>query len=115
MGCSSFGLSLAFPFCLPCDSSGHRSFIGFLCFVFHELNLSPMHNAQSCEKRGKKERGITHALFQHCEKEKEYKQGGWHCRAHFLLRLEAKRNMRWQKETTKQKKLKGKDAPHPKP
>ncbi len=22
MGCSSFGLSLAFPFCLPCDGSG---------------------------------------------------------------------------------------------
>ncbi len=31
-GCASFGLSLAFPFCLLCDGSGHRSFIGFLCF-----------------------------------------------------------------------------------
>jgi hypothetical protein len=27
MGCSSFGLYLAFPFCLPCDGSSHRSFI----------------------------------------------------------------------------------------
>jgi hypothetical protein len=29
-GCACFGPSLAFPFCLPCDGSGHRSFIGFL-------------------------------------------------------------------------------------
>jgi hypothetical protein len=31
-GCVSFGLSLAFPFCLPCDGSSHRSFIGF-CYL----------------------------------------------------------------------------------
>jgi hypothetical protein len=29
-GCASFGLSLAFPFCLPYDGSCHPSFIGFL-------------------------------------------------------------------------------------
>ncbi len=28
---ASFGLSLAFPFCLPCDGSGHQSFIILLC------------------------------------------------------------------------------------
>ncbi len=30
VGCVSFGLSLAFPFCLPCDGSSLQSFIGFL-------------------------------------------------------------------------------------
>jgi hypothetical protein len=29
-GYASFGLSLAFPFYLPYDGSGHQSFIGFL-------------------------------------------------------------------------------------
>jgi hypothetical protein len=29
-GCVSFGLSLAFPFCLLCDGSSHRYFIEFL-------------------------------------------------------------------------------------
>jgi hypothetical protein len=29
VGYATFGLSLAFPFCLPCDGSGHRSSIGF--------------------------------------------------------------------------------------
>ncbi len=28
-----FGLSLASPFCLPCDGSGHWSFIVLLCCV----------------------------------------------------------------------------------
>jgi hypothetical protein len=55
VGCLSLGLFLAFLFCLPCDGSGHRSFIGFLCFVFHELNLNRMHNAQSYE-RGERNR-----------------------------------------------------------
>jgi len=27
----SFGLCLAFLFCLPCDGSGHQSFIGLFC------------------------------------------------------------------------------------
>jgi hypothetical protein len=38
-GCLFFGLSLAFPFCLPCDGSGHRSFIAFLWW-FQGLDLA---------------------------------------------------------------------------
>jgi hypothetical protein len=40
MGCLSFGLSLAFPFCLPCDDFGHQSFIGFFCPLLKNRNPS---------------------------------------------------------------------------
>jgi hypothetical protein len=46
-------------------------------------------------------------------KKKEYKEGGWHRKAHFLLHLEVGRNMRWRKETTKQKKIEKKRCPMP--
>jgi hypothetical protein len=36
--CSSSSLSLAFPFCLPCDGSGHQSFI--LLFYFSGMNAN---------------------------------------------------------------------------
>jgi hypothetical protein len=40
-GCESFGLSLAFLFCLLFDGSGHQSFIGFLCSgSLHFTNIS---------------------------------------------------------------------------
>jgi hypothetical protein len=39
MGCTSFGLSLAFLFCLPCDGSSHRSFIGFCEILLKKLIL----------------------------------------------------------------------------
>ncbi len=41
-GCASFGLSLAFPFCLPCDGFSHRSFIGPLasCFLDSSTDCS---------------------------------------------------------------------------
>jgi hypothetical protein len=43
--CSSFGLSLALPFCLPCDGSGHCSFIEFLwCSYFHPLKKKQINN-----------------------------------------------------------------------
>ncbi len=42
---SSFGLSLAFPFCLPCYGFGHRSFIWFLwCSHFHPLKKKQINN-----------------------------------------------------------------------
>jgi hypothetical protein len=41
--CASFDLSLAFPFCLLCDGSGHQSSIGFLVFVF----LDPLKSKQT--------------------------------------------------------------------
>jgi hypothetical protein len=34
-----FGLSVAFPFCLPYDGYGHQSFIGFLFYFSRNLTL----------------------------------------------------------------------------
>jgi len=31
-----FGLSSAFPLCLPCDDSGHQIFIGFWWLFYNE-------------------------------------------------------------------------------
>ncbi len=44
-GCLSFGLSLAFPFCLPYDGSSHQSFIKFFveCCVATNLKSTNDH------------------------------------------------------------------------
>jgi hypothetical protein len=63
-------------------------------------------------KEGKERERDNACTFSTLWKKKEYNQGGWHCRVHFLLRLEEERNMKQQKETTKQNKSwKGK-IPH---
>jgi hypothetical protein len=74
-----------------------------------------MHNAQSCEKRGKKERGITHALFQHCEKEKNTSKVGGIVKCISFCVWRWKETWGGEKKQQNKKKLKGKDAPHPKP
>jgi hypothetical protein len=48
-GCVSFGLSLAFPFCLLCDGSSHRYFIEF---------LSPLKNIYMENSYGLKGKGV---------------------------------------------------------
>ncbi len=68
-GCASFGLSLAFPFCLLFDGSGHQSFIGFLCWPWATKKIFGIWVAQKksalmCEIPRHKTHGF---FFQFCD------------------------------------------------
>ncbi len=79
-GCASFGLSLAFPICLPCEGFSHRSFIGFLC-LFPRITNPANHLIEAVLimgnlkfKKKKKNQGGSYKLPQKSETDNSHKK-----------------------------------------